>query len=107
MGTDAADIDGNGWLDVFITHLDLEHARLYRNLSDGSFEDATFAAKLGYATFRYSGFGALFIDYDNDGARHFMANGHILTTSSYTTRRRVTLSRNFSIAIPVVVSLRT
>jgi hypothetical protein len=79
MGTDAADIDGDGWLDIFITHLDLEHARLYRNLSDGSFEDATFAAKLGYATFRYSGFGALFIDYDNDGARDiFMANGHIL-----------------------------
>ncbi len=79
MGTDAADIDGNGWLDVFITHLDLEHARLYRNLGDGSFEDATFTAKLGYATFRYSGFGTCFVDYDNDGARDiFMANGHIL-----------------------------
>jgi hypothetical protein len=79
MGIDAADIDGAGWLDVFITHLDLEHARLYRNLGDGLFEDATFAAKLGYATFRYSGFGAFFIDYDNDGARDiFMANGHIL-----------------------------
>jgi enediyne biosynthesis protein E4 len=79
MGTDAADINGDGWLDVFITHLDLEHARLYRNLGDGSFEDATFAAKLGYATFRYSGFGTCFIDYDNDGARDiFMANGHIL-----------------------------
>jgi hypothetical protein len=79
MGTDAADSDGDGWLDVFITHLDLEHARLYRNLGDGSFEDATFAAKLGYATFRYSGFGTCFIDYDHDGARDiFMANGHIL-----------------------------
>jgi len=79
MGIDASDIDGDSWLDVFITHLDLEHARLYRNLGDGSFEDATFGAKLGYATFRYSGFGAIFIDYDNDGLRDiFMANGHIL-----------------------------
>ena len=79
MGTDAADIDGNDRLDVFITHLDLEHARLYRNLADASFEDATFAVKLGYATFRYSGFGTVLIDYDNDGARDiFMANGHIL-----------------------------
>ena len=79
MGTDAADMNGDDRLDVFITHLDLEHARLYRNLGDGSFEDSTFAARLGYATFRYSGFGVCFIDYDNDGARDiFMANGHIL-----------------------------
>jgi enediyne biosynthesis protein E4 len=79
MGTDAADTTGSGWLDVFVTHLDFEHARLYRGLGDGSFEDATFAAKLGYATFHYSGFGIRFIDYDNDGTRDiFMANGHIM-----------------------------
>jgi hypothetical protein len=79
MGTDAADTTGGGGLDVFVTHLDFEHARLYRKRSDGSYEDATFAAKLGYATFKYSGFGTCFMDYDNDGARDiFMANGHIL-----------------------------
>jgi hypothetical protein len=79
MGTDAADTVGSGWLDLFVTHLDFEHARLYRNLRDGSFEDATFAAKLGYATFQYSGFGTRFIDYDNNGVQDiFMANGHIL-----------------------------
>src|SRR5438094_108434 len=79
MGTDAADTTGSGWLDLVVTHLDFEHARLYRNLRDGSFEDATFEAKLGYATFHLSGFGACFMDYDNDGARDvFMANGHIL-----------------------------
>ncbi|PYV28164.1 MAG: hypothetical protein DMG24_02710 [Acidobacteria bacterium] len=79
MGTDAADTTGSGWLDLVVTHLDFEHARLYRNLRDGSFEDATFEAKLGYATFHLSGFGACFLDYDNDGARDvFMANGHIL-----------------------------
>jgi enediyne biosynthesis protein E4 len=79
MGIDATDINGDGWPEVFITHLDLEHARLYNNLGDGTFEDATFQAKLGYATYQYSGFGALFLDYDNDGAPDiFMANGHIL-----------------------------
>jgi enediyne biosynthesis protein E4 len=79
MGVDAADTTGSGWSDLFVTHLDYEHARLYRSLRDGSFEDATFSAKLGYATFRYSGFGTRFIDYDNDGFQDiFMANGHIL-----------------------------
>ncbi len=79
MGTDAADTVGAGRLDLVVTHLDFEHARLYRNLGDGSFEDATFETKLGYATFHMSGFGACFMDYDNDGACDvFMANGHIL-----------------------------
>ena len=79
MGTDAADTAGGGWLDLVVTHLDFEHARLYRNLGDGSFEDATFETRLGYATFHMSGFGACFMDYDNDGACDiFMANGHIL-----------------------------
>jgi len=79
MGTDAADATGNGRFDLIVTHLDFELARFYRNLGEGSFDDATFPAKLGYATFHLSGFGTRFMDYDNDGARDlFMANGHIL-----------------------------
>ena len=31
MGIDAADVDGDGWLDVYITHLDFELNRLYHN----------------------------------------------------------------------------
>lgn len=79
MGTDAVDTNGNGWMDVFVTHLDFEHDRLYENLRQGMFEDRTFAAALGYVTFKYSGFGTRFFDYDNDGDRDlFIANGHIL-----------------------------
>jgi len=79
MGTDAADTRGSGWQDLIVTHLDFEQARLYRNLGDGSFEDATSAARLAYATFHFSSFGTRFMDYDNDGVRDlFMANGHIL-----------------------------
>lgn len=79
MGADASDTTGSGYLDLIVTHLDFEHARFYRNLRDGSFEDATFQAKLGFATFHLSGFGVRLMDYDNDGARDiFMANGHIL-----------------------------
>ena len=66
-------------MDVFITHLDFEHDRLYWNLRQGTFEDRTFASKLGYATFNYSGFGTKFFDYNNDGAKDLLiANGHIL-----------------------------
>jgi hypothetical protein len=54
-------------------------ARLYRNLGDGVFEDATYRSKISYATFHMSGFGARFLDYDNDGRRDlFIANGHVL-----------------------------
>jgi enediyne biosynthesis protein E4 len=79
MGTDAADYDRDGFPDLFVTHLDLEYNRLYRNQGDGTFADATFISKLGAGTFRMSGFGTRFIDYDNDGWRDiFIVNGHVL-----------------------------
>jgi enediyne biosynthesis protein E4 len=79
MGADAADTTGTGRADLVVTHLDMQLARVYRNMGDGTFEDATIRSKLGYATFHMSGFGTKFFDYDNDGARDlFMANGHVL-----------------------------
>jgi enediyne biosynthesis protein E4 len=79
MGVDAADTTGSGHQDLIVTHLDTQLARLYQNLGDGTFDDATFRSKLSYATFHMSGFGTRFFDYDNDGARDlFMANGHVL-----------------------------
>ena len=79
MGTDAADTTGNGRMDIVVTHLDRQLARLYLNLGDGTFDDATLRSKIGYATYHMSGFGTCFLDYDNDGARDlFMANGHVL-----------------------------
>ena len=79
MGVDAADTTGSGRMDVIIGHLDMQLARFYRNLGDGTFEDATLRSKIGYATYHMSEFGTLFLDYDNDGARDiFLANGHVL-----------------------------
>ncbi|HXN49476.1 MAG TPA: CRTAC1 family protein [Bryobacteraceae bacterium] len=79
MGTDAGDASGSGRMDLMVMHLDQQQARFYRNLGRGSFEDATSAAKLSYATFRSSVFGARFMDYNNDGRQDiFMATGHVL-----------------------------
>jgi hypothetical protein len=79
MGTDAADTTRKGRMDLIVTHLDSQFARLYQNMGDGTFDDATLRSGLGYATFHMSGFGVRFMDYDNDGAPDiFMANGHVL-----------------------------
>ena len=67
MGIDAADVDGDGWLDVYITHLDLELNRLYHNNGDGTFTDDTYSCGIGQKAVLLSGVAAKFIDYDNDG----------------------------------------
>lgn len=79
MGIDAADLDGDGWPDIYITHLDFELNRLYRNNRDGSFDDATFSSGLGDKATFLSGVSARLFDYDNDGwVDIFQANGSML-----------------------------
>jgi hypothetical protein len=41
MGVDAADTTGDGRMDLVVTHLDLQLARLYQSLGHGSFDGAT------------------------------------------------------------------
>ena len=67
MGIDAADVDGDGWLDVYITHLDFELNRLYHNNGDGTFTDVTYSSGIGAKARLLSGIAAKFVDYDNDG----------------------------------------
>ena len=66
MGVDAGDFDGNGADDIFITHLMEETNTLFTNLRDGIFEDRTRETGLGMPGRRFTGFGTLFFDYDND-----------------------------------------
>jgi enediyne biosynthesis protein E4 len=67
MGIDAADVDGDGWQDIYITHLDFELNRLYHNNQDGTFTDATFTSEIGNKALLLSGVSMKFLDYDNDG----------------------------------------
>ena len=67
MGIDAADVDGDGWLDVYVTHLDFELNRLYHNNGDETFTDVTYKSGIGNKAMLLSGVAAKFIDYDNDG----------------------------------------
>src|SRR5262249_17153566 len=77
MGSTLGDFDGDGHLDIFKTNFSDDTSTLYRNLGDGTFEDATFAAGLGLHT-QYLGWGALFFDFDNDGWPDLLlVNGHV------------------------------
>ena len=62
MGTAAADFDGDGRIDLFVTGW--RDQRLYRNLGNGQFQDVTAAA--GVASHLWST-SAAFADLDGDG----------------------------------------
>ena len=78
MGVAVGDYDNDGRLDLFTTTFSDDHFTLFRQGEDGSFTDVSFEAGVGEPTLPYLGWGALFIDYDNDGYRDiFAANGHV------------------------------
>jgi hypothetical protein len=81
MGIDCADYDNDGYVDVFITTLSNEKYALYRNNGDLSFTYATNTSAVGQITLLNSGWGARFVDVDNDGLRDlFVAQSHVLDT---------------------------
>ena len=67
MGVDAQDFDGDGDLDLFMTHLAGETNTLYLNLGDGLFEDRTSQWGLGQTSINRTGFGTGWFDLENDG----------------------------------------
>jgi hypothetical protein len=75
MGVDAADVDGDGWQDLFVANIDSEMFSLYRNLKGVEFADHS--EEIRQATRLLSGWGLRFFDYDNDGDPDLiLANGH-------------------------------
>ena len=78
MGVLAEDFNGDGLVDLFMTHLQHQTNTLYVNLGDGLWEDATRSSGLGRPSFAYTGFGAAVLDYDRDGELDIaVANGAV------------------------------
>jgi hypothetical protein len=67
MGVDAGDFDGDGDLDLFMTHIVQETNTLYRNDGGGMFEDHSAEVGLGAPSLPYTAFGTAWADLDNDG----------------------------------------
>ena len=78
MGVDAADFDGDGDEDLFMTHLIGETNTIYVNNGQGWFEDMTVSTGLAGASKAYTSFGTGWFDYDNDSDLDlFVANGAV------------------------------
>jgi hypothetical protein len=77
MGVDAADLNNDGWEDLFVANVDQEMFSVYENLKRENFRDAAHAHTVAQATRLLSGWGLKFFDYDNDGLTDLiLANGH-------------------------------
>ena len=79
MGVDAADFDGDGDEDLFMTHNRKETNTIYVN-DGGVFTDQSVATGLAAPSLAYTGFGAGFFDFDRDGLLDiFVANGAVVS----------------------------
>ena len=78
MGVDAGDLDNDGDEDLVMSHLSLETNTVYLNDGTGGFEDRSLDSGLGSPSWAYTGFGAGWLDYDNDSWLDFVVvNGTV------------------------------
>ena len=66
MGVDAGDYDGDGDEDLVMDNLTGEGIALYRNDGSGLFEDVSRPSGLQTPSWKLTGFGAAWLDYDDD-----------------------------------------
>jgi len=77
MGVAVSDYDEDGHVDILKSNFGDDTPNLYHNNGDGSFEDRVYQSGLGAHT-QYLGWGAHFIDADNDGRKDILiVNGHV------------------------------
>ncbi len=78
MGLGVGDYDNDGRVDFYVTNFSDDSNTLYHNDGEGNFTDMTFQAGHGEPTIPFLGWGATFLDYDNDGWKDVLvANGHV------------------------------
>ena len=78
MGVDAGDFDGSGRDSLLFANFSNQMLGLYRNHGGRAFVDIAADSELGTASRPFLGFGACFVDVDNDGMLDiFTANGHL------------------------------
>jgi len=78
MGVAVGDYDRSGRWSLFVTNFADEYNALYRHERDFTFSDVSYASRTAQASLPYVGWGAHFLDYDNDGWLDLLAvNGHV------------------------------
>ena len=78
MGTDFADYDNDGKPDIFANALALQRYAIFHNRGK-TFDYVSDANGVGAASIQHSGWGAKFVDFDNDGWKDlFVAQGHVM-----------------------------
>ncbi len=78
MGIDFGDYLNDGREDLYVADFSKRPNHLWEAEAGGYFKEVSTPSGIGAATFSYLGFGAGFLDYDNDGWLDlFTANGHV------------------------------
>jgi hypothetical protein len=78
MGVDAGDFDNDGDEDLVMTELTAEGSNLFVNDGTGIFTDASVSSAIGPSSLPFTGFGAVWLDFDNDGLLDLVAtNGTV------------------------------
>jgi enediyne biosynthesis protein E4 len=86
MGIAVGDYQNNGLVDIYNTTFSDDYNPLYRNDGDANFTDISYQLGIAEPTIPFLGWGAAFLDFDNDGWKDIIiGNGHVYPQVDHTT----------------------